>query len=202
MQILSSQKVAASTEEAMPLLPDTYKIKEALQKAVVETHREEYGKLTDIWKGLETKAQATVTIAGIFIAAAFAFVREFKALQLSEANKIVLIAAFSCLVLSIILSILVLTLRKVSPPPTGGEMRQIAADVLRLRSDETADQHDESIPDLYLDFFNEHVILWQRVIVSASKVIKWKVRCLWAAQWLLMFATFLIVWLTLSIVLR
>lgn len=183
-------------------MPDVYEIKESLCQAALDAYHDEYEKLTDIWKGLETKAQGVVTIAGIFIAGAFAFIRDLTTLHLNQNDKRLLGVAIFCLVLSVILSILVLTLRKVEPPPTGGEVSQAVRDILRLKPGEIAAQHDEILPELNLDFINEQTIMWRRAMESASKVIKWKVKSLWAAQWLLVVAISLVVWLTLSIVAR
>lgn len=177
-------------------MPDVYEIKEALHTTAMESYRDEYQRFIDIWKGLDTKAQGTVTIAGIFIATVFAFIRDIKNLNLGDKGRWVLIAAIACLVLSVVLSILALTLRKVAAPPTADLIAQMVRDIVRLQPDETAEQNDAGLKERNLSFINERIRLWRQVMAEASEAIKLKYIFLLVGQWLLVGAVFLVVWLT------
>ena len=48
-----------------------------LHQKVLDPYQAEYKDLFDAWKNIETKAQGAATTSGIFLAAAFAFAREF-----------------------------------------------------------------------------------------------------------------------------
>lgn len=177
-------------------MPDAYEIKEALQTAAVEAYRDEYGRFIDIWKGLDTKAQGAVTIAGIFIAAVFAFIRDIKNLNLGDKGRWVLAAAIACLVSSVVLSILALTLRKVAAPPAAEDIDQMVRDILRPEPGEAGQPSEDSLKAMSLTFINEQIRLWREVMGEANDTIKLKYKFLLAAQWLLVGAVFLVVWLT------
>lgn len=179
---------------------DSSEIKEALHQAVLEAYCADYKELSDIWKGLEVKAQGTVTIAGIFIAATFAFIRDLNNLHWGYPKRLLLGLAIFSLVFCVILAILVLTLRTVEAPPTGEYVGQIVKDILRLKFEETVEDNAAKLSERKILFINEQIREWHKAKESASKILKRKVRYLWVAQWLLVTAISLVVLLTLSII--
>src|SRR5712664_36470 len=105
--------------------------KDFLCQTALEAFREDYEKLTDTWRTLENKAQGNVAIAGIFIAGAFAFIREIsKGTHLYE--KILLLLALISLVMAVILSIWTLRIRLVAVPLLGKNVHRLVNDLLRI----------------------------------------------------------------------
>jgi hypothetical protein len=149
-------------------------MKESLRQASLEAYREDYKKLTDTWHNLEGKAQGNVAIAGIFIAGAFAFIREIeKNAYLHE--KIFLATAITCLVISVVLSILTLRIRWVAFPPVGENVDRLVADLLRI-SDPT--EFSNRLPL----FFNDQIAEWRIVNDAVDEANKLKAKHLWRAQ--------------------
>jgi hypothetical protein len=179
----------------------TYDIKKSLYKETLDAYVAQYKDITETWKSLETKAQGTVTIAGIFIASAFVFIKDIRTSNLIFNQRLLLVAAVSCLILSVIFAILALTLRSIASPPGGERISLIVKDILRLNEGETAETHAAALPDLRLSLFNEQIRDWKKAIDSANETIEFKVGWLWWAQWLLVLAIGCVIGLTFWIIL-
>jgi hypothetical protein len=89
----------------------------------------EHTELSEAWKLLDTKSQATTAIAGIFIAAAFVFVRNTQ-LNLTYFEKTLLALVIFTLVLSILFAIRAMRVRDVSMPFTGLEALTLANSII------------------------------------------------------------------------
>lgn len=80
--------------------------------------KQEYSDYSDTWKSLDVKAQATATIAGIFVAATFAFVRNLGVnMSCVEVFSLCLGIMFLCL--SIGFAVRAMVICEVMVPPTG-----------------------------------------------------------------------------------
>lgn len=97
----------------------------------------EYDELTDTWKQLDSKSQATSTIAGIFVAASFAFIRN-SALQLNGLEKTLLLLVLFSLVASILLAVSAMLVRTVPVPPTPENISEMVTELL----DTPAEEHN------------------------------------------------------------
>ena len=100
-----------------------------LASDALTSYREEYRELSETWRHLETKAQGTVAIAGIFLAGVFAFVRTLSD-NASFCDKALLLIAVLLLVLSVLFAILVLRVREVTSPPIGDSLDTLVKDLL------------------------------------------------------------------------
>lgn len=177
-------------------MPDAHETLESIQQMALDAYCAEHERLIDNWKGLETKAQGAVTIAGIFIAGVFAFIRDLKSLNMDGARRGLLMAAVTLLVFSVILSILVLSLRTVLVPPTGVEVNRMVTDVCGIKdfgADDVA-----LLAQLKLRVIRERVKLWHKTVASVEQSMRWKVIYLRGAQGLLVLAIVLVVGLTIS----
>jgi ABC-type polysaccharide/polyol phosphate export permease len=76
----------------------------------------EYKDLSETWKLLDTKSQATTAIAGIFLAAVFNFVRP-PATQWTHCVRLLLGLIVVALVVSILLALLAMRVRSVPSLP-------------------------------------------------------------------------------------
>jgi hypothetical protein len=183
-------------------LADVYfEIKKSLYKETLDAYVAQYKDITETWKSLETKAQGTVAIAGIFIASAFVFIKDIRTSNLAFNLKLLLVAAIVCLVLSVVCAILALTLRSITSPPGGEKINLIVKDILKLKEGETTETHAAALPALRLSLFYEQIRDWKKAIESANAIIAFKVKCLWCAQWLLVLAIVFVVSLTSLIIL-
>jgi hypothetical protein len=187
-----SEKI--QTPAPQPTEPSAAKaleIRESFRQAALDAYREEYKELTEVWKVLETKAQGTVTIAGIFIAAAFTFAKDLAATRLDFYGNLLLGAAIACLIFTIIFSVLALKTREVKLPPAGERVK--------LMADHYKDVADADLPDRKRRFINQQVNEWQRVVDDARDDIDAKERWIRTAQGFLVIAIITAATITLSL---
>src|SRR6266852_3037846 len=99
----------------MPIISfdEALKIRTSWSEAVLDTYRKEYAELSDVWKGIDTKAQGTATIAGVFVAAAFTFAKDLTGNKLDNLGRWLLAVAIFLLIVSIAFSVFALKMREV-----------------------------------------------------------------------------------------
>ena len=162
----------------------------SLREAVLGSYRDEYKELGDAWRGLETKAQGTVAIAGIFLAGAFAYIREISA-QTSLGQKLLLVCAIVCLVTSVCLSVLALEVRRVAAPLVAGRVDQLVKDLLAVAD-------DNEFLDRLPDFYSDQAAAWREVNQQSHEANQSKARRVWNAQGFLLAAIILVALLLLA----
>ena len=106
----------------------------------------EYTELSDVWKQVDTKAQATATIAGIFMAAAFAFVRN-AAFQLTSTEKVLLSALLVLLLASISVAVRAMLIREVPMPPEPEAVAKMVEELLTQPETEYEERHASLLAD-------------------------------------------------------
>lgn len=159
---------------------------------VLKSYEAEHARLTDRWKALETKAQGTVAIAGIFLGGVFTFIRDLKAdAPVAEPWLLVLVALL--LTTAVFLSVLSLRVRGIADPMPGEEAERIAKDVVRL---ETVD-----IRLLAPALYGERFDVWREVNVCVRALVEAKARRLALAQGSLLTAVLLMCILSVIVVL-
>jgi hypothetical protein len=181
---------------APPTLVPSYEkvveMRESFRQAALDAYREEYKELSEVWKGIELKAQGTITIAGIFIAAAFTFAKDLTTNQrLDFYGNLLLGAAIVCLIISIIFSVLALKTREVYLPPGGERIKNMA--------DHYKAVIDEDLPDRKRRFINQHTSAWQEVVDDAREAVDDKERWVRTAQGFLVVAIIIAATLTLGL---
>ena len=110
---------------------DATNIAANLLKELLESYRKQYEELCSDWRAIESKAQATVTIAGVFVAAIFAFLNQLTE-QTILIQKVLLALSLLGLVFSVLLSVLALKVDKVLKAPLGEEKEELVMDLLAL----------------------------------------------------------------------
>lgn len=150
---------------------DVNEIRHNLHSSVIEAYANEYKELAETWRNLESKAQSAITVAGIFIAGAFAYVREIKP-PTHTTEKVLLEVSVGFLIASVVLSILALRLRKVAAPLMGDNMNTMVGDLLQLSDDEN---FLKRLPDHY----NDQSGLWRKVKEETHAANQSKARFLW-----------------------
>lgn len=152
----------------------------------------EYGELSDNWKQLDSKAQATATIAGIFMAASFAFIRN-SALQLTGLERVLLLFVLASLIVSILLAVAAMFVRTVPVPPTPENIAEMVSDLLETAPKE----HEERLGGLIADTINA----WLPINRELRKELLVKASKLENSQWALVVAADLMAALTVTTVL-
>lgn len=118
-----------------------------LSRLALESYREEYRDLSETWRSLDTKAQGLGAIAGIFLAALFAWARELP-VTLGRCEHWLVVGSILLLVGTILAVVLALRVRRVAAPPLGEETAQMVTDILRKQS---ADELGERLAAFYHD---------------------------------------------------
>jgi hypothetical protein len=171
-------------------LTDLHQIRESLRASTIAAYQEQYKDLMDTWKGLETKSQGNIAIAGIFIAGSFAIMKDILPL-LHTVERLIFSIALGCLVVSIILSILSLQVREVVEPPLGDKQYDLGRLLITaLNENEFKEQISNAL--------NTQILWWQEAITKAKTVFLLKAGYLRWAQLLIMAAVILITVLMLA----
>jgi uncharacterized membrane protein len=102
--------------------------------------KQEHADLQDTWKQLDSKAQATASIAGVFLAAAFAFVRN-SAISLGISERVLLSGGVLLLVAAITFAVVSMRLRASCTPTTGAETLDLVEQILECPADEGAERY-------------------------------------------------------------
>jgi len=149
-------------------------IKKALQSEVLRTYVEEYNELSDLWRDLDRKAQGTVAIAGIFIASAFAFVKQLGP-GTNLLGKGLLGFILFALVSSVVYCLSAMRIRKVARGPIGQYLNKLVKDLLKI-GDPT--ELSERIPR----FTRDQAVLYSDAVKSLRKALDQKAVRIWWAQ--------------------
>jgi len=180
-----SEKDLSITQPADP--------RESLLKTALDAYRDEYEKMAEIWRGLEGKAQGNIAIAGIFIAGAFAFVRDIIRAS-PNYQKYIFVVALVLLVFSVFYSLLALRTRSVQSPPGGEIASQLVGDLLpRI--------NDKDFEDRMPAFIRDQIEGWKPCVEEVRKANEDKAAYLWVAQRALIAAILLVAALTIIIAL-
>lgn len=118
----------------------------------VNAYKAEYRDLSDTWRQIETKAQGSGSIAGIFVAAAFAWARDLPA-QFMPWQRVVLCAGIGLLIVAVAFSLAGLRIRRVAPPPVGESIREMVKDLLRNMKENERKKRA-------MAFLNDQMTLW------------------------------------------
>jgi hypothetical protein len=171
-------------------LTDLHHIREFFRKSVITAYQEQYKDMAETWKGLETKSQGNVAIAGIFIAGAFAIIKDILP-SLLTVEKVLFSFALGFLVATIVLSILSLQVREVAEPPFGDHHYYLGKLLINaLNENEFKEQISNAM--------NTQILWWQEAVMKAKEIILLKAKYLRTAQSLIMAAAILITALMLS----
>lgn len=159
-------------------------LRKSLQTAVLDSYSEKYKELSEIWRNLETKAQGTITIAGIFIAGALAYIREISP-QTYLYEKLFLGISIVCLIICVIYSILALYIRDVSGSPIGKILDDLAQKFFKVKNDKDFQAYIEKFPV-------NQCAAWRKTEESVCKEIKLKADHLLKAHIFLVLAVLII----------
>jgi hypothetical protein len=124
-----------------------------LSTMALDAYRYEYADSLSLWEGLERKAQGTTAIAGIMLAAGFAFARQLDA-NVGALPRLLLIGVVLTLLFSIWQSVRALTITRVEPRPSADAISQQVIDALQ-----SPDRN--ALPDLVNGVRHEQLEHWR-----------------------------------------
>ncbi len=154
-----------------------------LQSAVLSL-REEAAALNENWRSLDGKAQGTGAIAGIFLAAGFAWAREIPA-TFGPLQRTLLAMACAVLIVAVTMALLALRVRNLSSPPQGKALSKMIDDLLpRLNPYNSHLRLEALLHDQIVGWTNSNEQTRQKSIEKASWVRR--------AQWSLIAASALV----------
>ena len=138
-------------------------------KAFEEEHRE----LSETWRHIETKAQGTVAISGIFLAGVFAFIR-FRWDDAGSAEALLLVLSMLLIVCSVIGSLMALRVRSVSAAPRGEQLHRLVEDL--------QDAGEAETPERIRRFLGDQIGSWKSVNEAVQRINSNKAGWLMTAQ--------------------
>lgn len=141
---------------------------------------EEYEELSETWKLIDTKAQVTASVAGVFLGGMFA-IQRLPSLSLDLGEKFVLVIALSLLVASIVCAMKGLQLRNISFPPRGASAGN-TFDFLYLTSE--FQTGGVGLVERILRHNQEQIKVWRVVNAKTLRVVDSKGKWTLRAQWL------------------
>ena len=165
-------------------------------EATLEVCQKDYERRKDVSKTLEGKAQSNITVAGIFIAAIFAFIRDVNALNLNPVGKCVLVAAIVLLIASVLCSVCVFILTITRQPLTGAQLHNTVTDLV---SRATAADIEKNLSVFKITFVSMQIEGWVKSVDSIARANNWKTFFLISAHVFLLFAMLAVGILTLGI---
>lgn len=170
-------------------MPDRHSARDQLLAGALQSYRDEYKELSDTWRHVEGKAQGTITVAGIFLAAAFAFVRDLTGAGTGLVEKSILAVAVGMLTVTVILAVLSLRVRELVAPPLGENLDDLITDLSGVSD---AEEIAERLPR----FVGDQLSLWKTANEAVDRVNKDKASLVALAQRLLLLAIGLVAALT------
>ena len=150
----------------------------------------EYKDLSETWKLIDTKAQATTAIAGVFLAAVFNFVRP-PGVSLAAPLTFLLGLSVGALVVSVLFALLAMRVRSVPALPASEEAARMVTDLLAMPEAELEARHRGLLADT--------VNVWLPVNRQLQAANATKASWLERAQWCLMGAAILVAIVTISV---
>lgn len=153
--------------------------KTQLLSDVLESYKEAYRELSEIWRNLDTKAQGVIAVDGIFLAALFAFIRVLVEEPTVDEKWMLTILA-GLLFISIGFAIRGLWIESVPSAPLGESLDDLIADLIRL-------PEGTDIERMH-NFSNDHASLWKETNSAIHAVNERKARAVMRAQGTLIMA--------------
>lgn len=153
-------------------MTDWNEVRQSLRDNLLESFSDEYSNASETWKALEAKAQSTVTIGGIFLAAAFAYSRELTAITCC--GRVLLIMAIVLLLGSVAFCVAALRIQKIVDPPQG----TFAAGAVLQLTDPSKHLDEETLQN----FTRDRVTRWKESLESLIARNDEKASLIWTGQ--------------------
>ncbi len=140
----------------------------------------EYDRVESVWRALESKAQGTIAVAGVFAGFALNFSKDIPKL-VHPAVKLTTIATVILIALSILYSALALRVRGMARPPSGMYLRKLAEDFALLESEQERCEYRPVLQKMIIDEWSKAASELQAASTAKADYIS-------SSQGLLLFA--------------
>jgi len=167
-----------------------------MYKRVLETCEAEYDGLTRIFQILDSKAQATAATAGVFLAAAFAFVRDLRGKTAPPAvYTSIFVASLSLLLVAVFFALLATWIQHLMSRPTVEFVRKLIIDLVTKEG-------SEAIGSRATGFFGDETREWIPALQRMRIVVRRKGRFVAYSQLSLLLSLVCVSALTITYVIR
>ncbi len=183
-----AKKKAAEIQQ-QPVQPRDPDSESKLLESVVDACKEEHSELWTNWRHLDSKAQGTITVAGVFLAAAFAFVRTLSVWKMDLGCQIMLVGSLTCLISTVVISVVAIRVRAVTGPPLGQLLQKTVRDLLNVTD-------EKEMPARYRNHLNDQLNAWSQTIEDVRTQNSRKAKLLNAAHIVLLLAISLVAMMT------
>ncbi|MEO5814571.1 MAG: hypothetical protein ABIT20_04750 [Gemmatimonadaceae bacterium] len=174
-QAAEADAMLEPVRESRPLARLPAEVRSKLTADVLAAYEREFAQLMDVWKALETKAQASTAIAGVLVAGTVALAKELPA-TMSDIVRGGTAVLATTLLMSVVFSLMALGVEPVYSAPSGDEIAENVRDLLAAEiSEDTAEERLER-------FVGDRVRSWQRANMSRRSANERKANWAKAAQ--------------------
>lgn len=143
---------------------------------------DDYDLVGSTYAALDSKAQATFGVSGLFTAGTIALLNSITASTDMLLWTIVLVVlTYALLVSAIVASLVALKVREVATPMDSAAMAMMTLDIITLPDEELT-------AEVRINWYRDQLHEWKRVIDEVETVNSRKARWLWAAQVMLIVA--------------
>lgn len=149
-----------------------------LLKSSLDACRDYYKDLSTQWSSLDTKAQGAGTVAGIFLAGIFAFVRDIS-VGSPYLERLAISVAVALLVASIVCAIWAVMVR---------EADEVSSHQFSEAVEELYALEDGASDERIRDFYRDQIGVWEEAVTDVKRVVDKKALLLKVAQGLLLVA--------------
>ena len=162
MQAIGSSHRTAAPAAATKLAHRMSRDEELLRE-VLDAYRAEYKELHEDWRALDTKAQGTITVCGIFIAGIFALLKDLSLATPSDVRQSLTVTTV-LLTISIVACVMSFFVRDVRVPRAEDHEENVSALIDAKRIDNTS----------IANYLRDQCIPWKEAndSISAKKNIK------------------------------
>lgn len=173
---------------------DAYELE--LAKSTLGIYNTQYADLSDRWKAIDTKAQGSVAIAGIFIGGVFTLARDITCKTSGDEVRLMIVVVVFLLSSSICSALALLARKARRPLPEGPQLKQwdsVSQRLDRLRPTDNADDGTKAhaIRDacsVAIGYFGDTFGPMRDAVFDMEKVVERKAGLLQVGQILLLIA--------------
>jgi hypothetical protein len=144
------------------------------QKEVLDSYRKEFDQLSASFRDLDSKAQGTAGIAGIFLAASLTYLNRLNGLD-TKWKQVLMIVAVTGLICSIAFCLYALRIRRIAGQPSGEDLEELLAALVNT--------NDEEVLEARLGYFyGDAARLWRKIVTERRLINDQKALQIWSAQ--------------------
>lgn len=149
---------------------------DATKNIILREYEEEYKDLADTWRALETKAQGTAAVSGVFLAAGATLAKNLLT-GIPFWGRVPFVVSLLALVTSSGAAVASLRIKNAPRRPSGDAVAELAAPLLRGPA--------QGADSLSVGFVGDRIEMWAKTNDDLLTTIHAKARAINQSQWLL-----------------